>query len=69
VRLSVKVKPNSKATKITGKDGDTLLVDIAAPADKNKANLELLKFLKRHFKKTAKLVRGRTSREKVVELV
>ena len=69
MRISVKVRPKSKETKITGKDGDVLLIDIAAPADKNKANIELLKFLKRHFKKTAMLVSGATSRAKVVELV
>ena len=69
MRLAVKVRPNSKETRITGNDGDVLLIDIAAPADKNKANLALLKFLKRHYKKTALLVNGATSREKVVELV
>ena len=69
MRITVKVKPNAKETSITGQDGDVLLVDVAAPADKNKANLELLKFLKRHYKKQALLVSGATSREKIVELM
>ncbi|MEK6822639.1 MAG: DUF167 domain-containing protein [Nanoarchaeota archaeon] len=65
-RVSVKVRPNAKETRITGQDDDTLLIDLAAPAEKNKANIELLKFLKRTTKRTARLTAGATSRNKVV---
>ena len=67
-RIAVKVKPNAKKTLFTGQDGDVFLIDIAAPADKNKANLELLKFLKRKTGSRARMVSGLTSREKIVEL-
>lgn len=41
-------------------------VAVAAPADKNKANVELVKFLSRKFGK-ARIVSGFVSRDKVVE--
>ena len=66
-RLAIKVKPGAKETKVTAVEGGLIHIDVAAPADKNKANIELLKFLKRETKRTARLVSGKTSREKVVE--
>ncbi len=67
MRLKIKVKPNQPETKIL-KEGEELVIAVAAPADKSKANIELLKFLRRKYKKEVKLISGTTSRKKIVQL-
>ena len=68
--MKVIVKPNSKSNKILGfdKDKDTLKVAIAKPAQNNKANLELVKFLSKHFKAKVRITRGLTSKEKHIRI-
>ena len=70
-RLKVKVRANSYENKILDYDEerDMLNVSIKAPAVKNKANLELIKFLSKLTKKRASIVRGLNSKTKVVEFV
>jgi uncharacterized protein (TIGR00251 family) len=64
-RFKVLVKPNAKKTEILSED--PLKIAIAAPPDKNKANLELVKFLSKKLGRV-KIVSGHTSREKILEL-
>ena len=68
MRYSVKVKPNARETKIVDSKINEMTVQIAAPPDKNKANIELIKFLSKHFKKKVKIVSGLTNRNKIVEV-
>ena len=70
-RLKVKVRANSYENKILDydKERDMLNVSIKAPAVKNKANLELMKFLSKLTKKRTNIVRGLNSKTKVVEFV
>lgn len=65
-RITVKVRPGARKTRIAGRDGDVLLIDLAAPAQDNKANIELLKLLKRESGKHVRIVLGATRKEKVV---
>lgn len=65
-RITVRVKPDAKKTRIIGRQGDILLIDLAAPAEDNKANIELLKLLKRESGRPVRLVLGATRKEKVV---
>ena len=65
-RFSVIVKPNSKKNEITGIEKGALKVNIAAPAEKNKANLEVIKFFSKKLKKKAFIVSGLTSRNKII---
>ncbi len=68
MRVRVKVKPNQPETKIL-QGGEELVVAVAAQPDKGKANQELLKFLKRHFKaNSVELISGASSRKKVVQV-
>jgi uncharacterized protein (TIGR00251 family) len=69
--LRVIVKPNSSNTEIVGWDENKkmLRIAVAAVPDKNKANAELLKFIRKETGKKCELVRGPKSREKVVEFV
>ena len=66
--LSVIAKPNSSHTEIIGWDESkkALRIAVAAVPDKNKANIELLKFLKKESSMKCELVSGAKSREKVI---
>ena len=69
--LRIIVKLNSKETKVLGYDKEKKAIKIAikAPADKNKANLELINFLSKQLKRKVRIKSGLTSREKVVCVV
>lgn len=69
--LKIIVKPNSVSNEIIGFDSEkqALKVSISAPADKNKANLEVIKFFSRLLKKRVRIKTGLTSREKVVCII
>ena len=66
-RFSIIVKPNSYENKITGMEGDKIKVNISAPADKDKANKEVIKFFSKLLKKKVRIKSGLKSREKVLE--
>lgn len=67
--LSIKVKPNSSKSIF---DPLLNLAYLKSPPRDNKANLELIKLLAKHFKVSSsqvKIIRGFTSREKVIEII
>ncbi len=66
--ILVKVKPNSSETKIISENGNELVVAVHAPAERNKANIELIKFLRKKFGSDVKIIRGATSRKKIVTI-
>ncbi len=70
-KLHILARPNAKKTEILGilSDGKTVKIAVAAPADKDKANKELLKFLTKMLKKKVVFVSGLRSREKVVTVL
>jgi len=65
--LKVKVKPSSGKQNIEKKDG-FYLVKLKSAPENNKANLELIKILKKHFKKEIVIKSGFSSRNKIVEV-
>ena len=68
--IKVCVKPNSPKSEVVGWEGDCLVVKVSAPPERGKANKELTKLLKKHFKaKSVEIVKGATSRVKVVRVV
>jgi len=64
--LRVRAKPKSRKTQLSKVEDDTVFIDIAAPPEDNKANLELLKFLKRQTGRPCKIKSGATSKDKIV---
>jgi uncharacterized protein (TIGR00251 family) len=69
--LRVKVTPGARRNEITGLTDGVLQVKVAAPPVKGKANKELLAFLSRALgvKKSAiSIVKGQTSRDKVIAI-
>jgi len=67
--IRVKVIPNSSKTEIKGVKDDLIKINIAAPPEKDKANKELIKFFKKQFKLSVKIKKGKTSREKILEII
>jgi len=68
--LNLKIVPNAKAEKMV-KEQDRYKIYITAPALDGKANQRLVEFLAGHFKvkkAAVTILRGQTSRLKVVEI-
>lgn len=67
--IDVKVKPNSGKEEIRQISQNEYAVFLKKPAKNNKANIELLKVLQRHFKKKIKIKSGFTSKNKIIEVI
>ncbi len=67
-RLQVKVKPNARKTEMLLQEGDVMVVAVAAPPEKGKANQELVKFLSKKLKKQVRIVSGFGSSSKIIEI-
>ena len=68
MRINIKVKPNSKKQHIEKISKGEYKICLTSPAKNNKANIELIKFLKKEGKKDIKIIKGKTSRRKIVEI-
>ena len=69
VRFEVHAKPRAKKSKLVGDRGDAVEIALAAPPVDGAANEELVRFLAKVLgvtKRSVHLVRGDTSREKLV---
>lgn len=70
--LKIKVIPNSQKTRISDKKARAdidMLIELAAPAENGKANIELIKFLKEYTGQDVEIVSGFKSKIKVVRLI
>lgn len=70
--LTLHVQPGAKRSDVAGMHGQALKLRLAAPAVDGKANAELVRFLAQVFDVAARnvtLVRGETSRQKVVQIM
>lgn len=68
--LKIIVKPNAKKNEILGYDESrkAVKVAIATHAEKNKANLEVIKLFSKLLKKQIKIKSGLTSKEKLLKI-
>ena len=66
--IKITVKPNAKKTEILEQNKDEYKIAIAAPPEKGLANKELIKFLKKKFSKEVEIIRGKTSRRKIIKI-
>src|SRR5262245_32696254 len=67
--IAVRVQPGAKRSKIVGLHGSALKIAVAAPPVDGKANAALIEFLCDNFKlrkSQIEIIRGQTSRDKVV---
>ena len=61
---------NAPKTEVVGIEADCLVVKVSAPPEGGRANRELVKFLKKHFKaKKVEIVKGEKSRVKIVKVI
>ena len=70
-QVKVKVVPSSKKAKVEQTEGGVLRVNVDAPAKEGKANKRLVEILAKYFSKpksSIRIVKGRTSKNKVVEI-
>ncbi|MDD5192822.1 MAG: DUF167 domain-containing protein [Candidatus Nanoarchaeia archaeon] len=69
--LKIKVKPNSRKQEIEKIEGENYKISLKSKPKDNKANIELLKLLKKHFNvesKNIKIIKGLKSRNKIIEV-
>ena len=68
MRLNIKVQPNSARQEIHRINENSYKIFLKKSPEENKANRELTKFLRKHFKKKVTIISGFTSKNKVVEI-
>ena len=69
MRINIKVKASSGRQEVERISDNDYLVSLKSPAREGKANSELLKVLRRYFGSGVRIVSGKTSRRKVVEVL
>ena len=70
--IKVKVKPNAKKNEIKQIEDNFFEIKTTAVPEKGKANQKVIEMLSKHFKvpkSRIKIVRGETSREKIIEIL
>ena len=70
-RITVKVQPRAKATRVTGRMGSAYKLQVAAPPVDGKANEECIDFLAERAgvpRSRVRIVSGMTGRMKIVEI-
>ncbi len=65
--IKVKVKTNSNENRIEFKN-DIYFINVKSSPEKGKANKEVLNLVSKKFNTTAKIISGKTSKEKLIEL-
>lgn len=66
--INVKVKTNSGKQEIVNSNDNNYIVYLKSLPIENKANIELVKLLKKYFKKDIKILKGKSSRNKVIDV-
>ena len=66
--MIVEVKTNANKTEILEETPNKIKLAVKAKPEGGKANLEVMKFLSKHFKKNVEIVKGKTSKKKIIKL-
>ena len=66
--INIKVKPNSSKQEVKKLDEENYVVCVKSKPENNKANLEVVKLMEKYFNKEVRILRGKTSRKKVVDI-
>lgn len=72
MRISVKIKPNSKVASVEKTGEREFSVRVKSPPKEGKANIELIKILGGYFgvpKSRVVIVRGEGSRIKIIDII
>ena len=65
--IKVKVRPNSGKQEVIKVSDDEYTVWLKSAAEGGKANLELIKLMKKYLGKNIKIIKGLRSRNKIIE--
>ena len=69
MRLKIIAKPCQSKTELNGKtESGELKLNVAAPPEKGKANLAIIKFFKKKYGLHVEILSGKTSRKKTILL-
>ena len=71
-RIWVTVKPQARKDEVVSLADGEYRVSVHAPAQEGKANEAVIELLAEHFsvpKSTVKIIRGQTSRRKLIEII
>ncbi len=68
MKIKIKLHPNSSQEKIKKLSDEKFEVWIKEKPLENKANLALENLMKKNFKKSAKVIKGLKSRNKIIEI-
>lgn len=68
MKIRVKVNAGSGKQEIIKIKDNEYKISLREKAENNKANIELIKLLKKYFKKEIRIIKGLKSRNKVVEI-
>jgi hypothetical protein len=71
MKISIRVKPNSKESQIEEIGPNQLLVKVKAPPRENRANQEVMEILSKHFqipRSRISILSGLKSKQKVVKI-
>ena len=72
MRISVKIRPNSKVVSVDKTADREFLVKVKSPPKEGRANAELVEVLSCHFgvpKSRITIVRGEGSRNKIIDII
>ena len=67
--LEVKTNANNTKLKEFNNSKKSYLMEVAAPPQDNKANLEIIKYFKKNLKKDIRILSGLTSKKKLIRLI
>lgn len=68
MRINLKVRTNAPETKITKKENNLIYLDVHAKPENNQANIEIIKFFSRLYKKPVAIIAGLKTNKKVLEI-
>ena len=68
MKIEVNVRANSSREEIIDSGDGKYKVFLKKPAIENKANIELLKVMKKHFGKKVSILKGLNSKKKMLEI-
>jgi len=71
MKISVRVKANARKNEVQQLDENQFLIGVTAPPVEGKANEKVIELLAEHFhrpKRCITILRGKTSRDKIVEI-
>ena len=69
MKISIIVKKTGcKKTEIISENRDILEINVKGQPENGKANIEIIKFFTRKYKKPAKIIKGLKAKKKVVQI-